>query len=227
MNQEKTGKFIRELRKKNNLSQSQLADILGVTYQAVSKWENGKNLPDMATMKQISKTFDVNIEEIINGELKQKKKKKLLLIIPLLLVIIIIIIILNTKSENFEFNELSTTSHTFSISGSVAQLNNRTSLIINKVYYNETEDETTYKNLSCKLYEEKGNTKKEISSCENGKNKTLKEYLEKVKIKMDHYSESCKMFTSSKMYIEINAKDNNKKTITYKIPLKINKDDCQ
>ncbi len=41
MNQEKFGKFIKDIRKKHNLTQKQLADKYNVTYQAVSKWENG------------------------------------------------------------------------------------------------------------------------------------------------------------------------------------------
>ena len=48
MNQEKVGKFIKKLRIDNNLTQAEFADKLGVTYQAVSKWENGKNVPDIA-----------------------------------------------------------------------------------------------------------------------------------------------------------------------------------
>ena len=45
MDQEKIGKFIKEIRIKNNLTQKDLAEKYGVTYQAVSKWENGKCLP--------------------------------------------------------------------------------------------------------------------------------------------------------------------------------------
>ena len=67
-------KFIKEIRKKNNLTQSALADKLGVTYQAVSKWENGKNIPDMETLKAISKEFNVDIDMIV-GNNKTKKDK--------------------------------------------------------------------------------------------------------------------------------------------------------
>ena len=52
MNSEKIGKFIKEIRKKNNLTQKELADKYGVTYQAVSKWENGINLPDISLIKR-------------------------------------------------------------------------------------------------------------------------------------------------------------------------------
>ena len=59
MDQEKIGNIIKELRKKNNLTQQNLADQLGVTYQAVSKWENGKNIPDIAILKEISKLYNI------------------------------------------------------------------------------------------------------------------------------------------------------------------------
>ena len=75
MDQEKIGNFIKEIRTKNNLTQKQFADKYNVTYQAVSKWENGKNMPDVALIKQISKDFNISLEEIYNGELYINKKK--------------------------------------------------------------------------------------------------------------------------------------------------------
>jgi transcriptional regulator with XRE-family HTH domain len=51
MNPEKIGQFIKEIRVKNNLTQKDLADKYNVTYQAVSKWENGKNLPDILLIR--------------------------------------------------------------------------------------------------------------------------------------------------------------------------------
>ena len=73
MNQEKIGKFILKLRMDNNLSQAKFADKIGVTYQAVSKWENGRGIPDIEMLKKISEVFDVDIDEIINGEKKKQK----------------------------------------------------------------------------------------------------------------------------------------------------------
>ena len=61
MNQEKIGNLIKEIRKKNNLTQAEFAERYGVTYQAVSKWENGKNIPDIMLLKQISEDFDTPI----------------------------------------------------------------------------------------------------------------------------------------------------------------------
>ncbi len=233
MKQEKIGQFIREIRKKNNLSQSEFADRLGVTFQAVSKWENGKNLPDMVILQKISNDFNVSIEEIINGEFMNKKKDnkfKYVLIIALvfciLMVIILILMFTNRSDDNFNFNEISTTNNEFSISGSVVYSDNRTSLIISDVSYNGKEDNTVYSKLSCGIYEDASGKKTKISSCISANDKTLKEYLESLKIKMDHYSAKCTMFVSSKMYLEIKVSDSNDTTISYKIPLEISQDDC-
>lgn len=53
MKQEKIGKFIKEKRLKKNLTQSEFANILGVTERTVSNWENGKNLPDLSLYNDI------------------------------------------------------------------------------------------------------------------------------------------------------------------------------
>ena len=68
MNAEKTGKFISLLRKEKELTQKQLADILGVTDKAVSRWETGKNYPDIELLEVISKTFNVTINELLEGK---------------------------------------------------------------------------------------------------------------------------------------------------------------
>ena len=76
LNPEKVGKFIKKLRKDNNLTQQKLADKYGVTYQAVSKWENGINLPDVTLIRQMSKDFNISIEDILDGNLITKKKNR-------------------------------------------------------------------------------------------------------------------------------------------------------
>ena len=51
---EQIGSIIKDIRKKNNLTQNEFASILGVTFQAVSKWENDKSIPDITILKDIS-----------------------------------------------------------------------------------------------------------------------------------------------------------------------------
>jgi len=68
MNQEKIGKFIQEIRKEQNMTQKELAEKLGVSINAVSKWERGICLMDISLLKPLSKLLKVSITEIINGE---------------------------------------------------------------------------------------------------------------------------------------------------------------
>ncbi|MGM9947176.1 helix-turn-helix domain-containing protein [Floccifex sp.] len=64
---------IKSLRKEKNLTQEQLAQSLHVSRQAVSNWENNRNLPDIEMLIQISSVFDVSLDELLTGkELKEK-----------------------------------------------------------------------------------------------------------------------------------------------------------
>ena len=78
MNQEKIGKYIYELRIKNNLTQKDLADKLSITSQAVSKWERGITIPDSSVLIKLSEIFTVSINEILAGEKIPKKSIKTL-----------------------------------------------------------------------------------------------------------------------------------------------------
>ncbi len=58
---------IREIRNKNRLTQEEMAQKLHVTRQAVSNWENGKNLPDLGMLVEIARTFHVSLDWLILG----------------------------------------------------------------------------------------------------------------------------------------------------------------
>lgn len=73
MNQEKTGKFIAELRKEKNMTQIDLADKLGITDRAVSKWENGRGMPDLSLLAPLCEILGVSINELLSGERLDKK----------------------------------------------------------------------------------------------------------------------------------------------------------
>jgi len=64
------GKNIKQLRLHNKMTQSQLAERLGVSSQAVSKWEKDINAPDIALLPEIAKIFGVSIDELFSGNLK-------------------------------------------------------------------------------------------------------------------------------------------------------------
>ena len=67
MNQYVTGLVIKELREKNKITQSQLADMLGVSDQAISKWETGRGYPDITLLEPIASAFHVSVTELISG----------------------------------------------------------------------------------------------------------------------------------------------------------------
>ncbi len=62
-----TKDIILELRTKNNLSQEELAEKVYVTRQAVSRWENGETVPNVETLKLLSKLFDVSINTLLGS----------------------------------------------------------------------------------------------------------------------------------------------------------------
>lgn len=65
MNQKEIGKFIFKMRMKKGFSQAQLAKMIPVSRQAVSNWELGKSLPDIAILLKLSKIFGVSIDELL------------------------------------------------------------------------------------------------------------------------------------------------------------------
>lgn len=83
MNQILIGKFIAQQRKAKNLTQAQLAEKLGVSNKTISKWENGKYMPDYSIIQILCKELDVTISELIDGKISNNdspsfKEKQLL-----------------------------------------------------------------------------------------------------------------------------------------------------
>ena len=74
MNQEKIGKFILKCRKDKKLTQTELAEKLGVTDKSVSNWENGRNMPDLSLFKPLCEILDISINDLISGEKISKDK---------------------------------------------------------------------------------------------------------------------------------------------------------
>ena len=74
MNQEKIGKYIATCRKKNKLTQEQLAEKLGVSSKSVSRWENGKTMPDVSLFQQLCKELNITINDLLSGETMNENK---------------------------------------------------------------------------------------------------------------------------------------------------------
>lgn len=230
MNQKKVGELIKKLRKDNHLTQAEFAEKYGITYQAVSNWEHGKNLPDIALLKQIADDFNVSIDELLGSEKKPLKKDNKYLIIGVIIAValIILFIIYLNKHNDFEFRTLSANCSNFKISGSISYNKDKTSIYINNINYCDTSNEKEYVKIECILYEKYNNIEKQISTSNYQSDTTIKleEYLKNVEFTIDNYDRICKMYTSDNLYLRINATDINNKTETYQIPLLLN-DTCK
>ena len=70
MDKVKTGELIRAARKAKNCTQSELADMLGVTNKAVSRWEKGQSFPDIGVLENLAHILDLKIQDIVVGEVQ-------------------------------------------------------------------------------------------------------------------------------------------------------------
>jgi len=68
MDQVKIGKFIAECRRKENLTQMQLAEKLNITDRAISKWETGKSMPDSSIMLELCDVLKISVNDLLSGE---------------------------------------------------------------------------------------------------------------------------------------------------------------
>ena len=114
MNQEKIGKFIAELRKEKNITQEQLAEKIGVTAKSISRWENGKTMPDLSLFRPLCEILEITVNDLMSGEfvnnknsinilgenivnmvsdleIKKKRKNKMLIVLFIFIFIIFIV----------------------------------------------------------------------------------------------------------------------------------------
>lgn len=225
MNQEKIGKFILDLRKQNKMTQKELADKLNVTAQAVSKWENGRGIPDIEILQKISTEFNVNIDSILNGEKGKKKiSMKYLLIILLVIILLGIVIYLLLNSKDYNFTDIKSTSNNFNVNGVAAYSADKNSIYISKIEYLDGDEEEKYVGMECTLYESHDNLEEKVSQCGSLKEekqtpKTLSELLKETEFKVENFSCTSKNIKNSNLYISINVLDTEGKITTYKVPL--------
>lgn len=76
MDQRKTGEFLKHLRKDKGLTQEQLAEHFFVSSRTVSRWETGRNMPDVDMLIELADFYDVDVREIIDGERRSENMDK-------------------------------------------------------------------------------------------------------------------------------------------------------
>lgn len=220
----KISKLIKEIRTKNNLTQQEFASMFGVTYQAVSKWENGKNIPDISILKEICKKYDLSIDEFLDTKTNKKNNKFLFIIGGLLLVIISLFFIFYDR-DSFEFKTISADCNDFTLTGSIAYDKNKSSIYISHIIYCGKENKNKYTKLIATIYESNDNINSKVSTntLVSDEGKTLEEYLKDITFNVDHYEKSCSIYKEDSLYLEIEVTPVKGDIQTYKIPLKLDK----
>lgn len=246
MDTEKIGQLIKQIRKNNHLTQKDLALKYNITYQAVSKWENGKNIPDISLLKQICDDFNIDINSFLNGdyvasnekmvkqdnESKTKilntKNKRVVLIILVLGIILTIIAVsfgyLKNKGKDFEFKTISSDCNNFTITGSVAYNDIKSAIYIANINYCGGVDDALYNSIECVLYEKNGDLENKISQVviKDEQPKKLEELLKNVSFNIDNYVHKCKEFRNHELHVEIKATRSDNQIKTYSVPLAMN-----
>lgn len=224
---EQIGSIIKDIRKKNNLTQNEFASILGVTFQAVSKWENDKSIPDITILKDISNKFNVELNYLISGKkvnINKKSffKKNMIIITVIIFIIISVCVFLFFHKHNYEFKTLNGETKDIKVTGSITYDESKSSIYLN-VDYN-ADDTQKYSYIKCTLYEKHQDILNVISEKEYLEKTpvSLKEYLKMISFVIDNYSPSCKYYKDSNLYLEISAKIDEEKSVTYKVPIKFN-----
>lgn len=220
------GKIIKEIRKNNNLTQKELADKLFVTYQAVSKWENNKSIPDIAILKKISELYNIDLNNLTITNKKQSNKLYLLIIIIILIILSSLgILYLNNHSHDFEMRTIETTCNDFNLSGTIAYNRDKTAIYISEIDYCGLNKDQIYDTITSTLYQNENNKEKIIITNKEKNNLSLNDYLKDLTYHVDNYKSTCLDYNKNELYIKIELQKKNESTITYTIPLKIN-DTC-
>ena len=147
------GQIILELREKNNMTQTQLADKLNINSNAISKWENGITLPNEENITKLNKIFNVSIDDIYNNssiDNKRNIKEHILeyfnkyfyvlvslLVILFVLFILLVLFFINNNGK-FNYYSIEKTNQEYYINGSIVEMPDRLSISLSNIYFNES-----------------------------------------------------------------------------------------
>ena len=221
MKPENISNIIKKIREDNNLTQRDLADELNVTYQAVSKWENAKGIPDISILKMISEKYNIILDNILEGNFTNKKNNKKLLLSSIILFLILcgvgLYFLIKEKNNEAYLLKLKTDCKDFTLNGVLTNNGQKSAIHISNIIYCGNEiDETIYDEIECNLYEVHSKEKKLISVYNEKSEKKLQEYLKDISFDVNNYTRICQKFDDDTILLEINAIKGNKK-VTYNI----------
>ena len=230
MNQDKISTTIKKIRKDNGLTQEAFANEFNVTYQAVSKWETGKSIPDIGTLQLICNKYDIDINELLDTPVKGNKKNNNLIYILLIVAVVLVAgtvigIDLYKNHGTFETRELGSTCKDFNINGTVSYDTNKTHIYISNIDYCGKEDNNVYKKIESTLYSiHTDGREMEMAKGDSINNITLKNYLDELKFNTS--SNTCSIIKGIQLKLVIKAYTDDNVSTTFEIPLKLGDTTC-
>ena len=230
MNQDKISTTIKKIRKDNGLTQEAFANEFNVTYQAVSKWETGKSIPDIGTLQLICNKYDIDINELLDTPVKGNKKNNNLIYILLIVAVVLVAgtvigIDLYKNHGTFETRELGSTCKDFNINGTVSYDTNKTHIYISNIDYCGKEDNNVYKKIESTLYSiHTDGREMEMAKGDSINNITLKNYLDELKFNTS--SNTCSIIKGIQLKLVIKAYTDDNISTTFEIPLKLGDTTC-
>lgn len=220
--------FIKTLRQERQITQQQLADQYGVSFQAVSKWENGRNLPELALVQRICNDYHVRVDDVLAGEYRPKRRwswRKTLVLLGIILMILAVLFYSATNLSNnvsgFEFRTLSTRCRDFELQGSISYDEHKTAVQITSVEYHGENAAEKYSRIECDLYEKNGDMIKQIAHTESN-DTTMQDFLHCIVLTADGYQRICDVYNDDNLSLVIAVTDLYDKTTIYEVPLVTN-----
>lgn len=214
----KISKVIKDIRNKNNLTQNDLANELGVTFQAVSKWERGLNIPDISILTLICEKYHYDINDLLNTNHVKKNKKIYVVLFIIIVFLLLSCIVLLLKKDDFKLSSISSVCKSYIVSGSIAYNKDKTMIIIQDINYCD-DDNKEYKSIECLLSKVEDNKTIVIDSFEKKENMTIKDYMKLVKFNVDSKKDDCNYLKNTTFKLTVNVTLDDDLEYSHDVPL--------
>lgn len=229
MDLNKVGTFIANLRKEKDLTQAKLGELLGVNDKTVSRWETGKNAPDISILNDLSEKLGISVKELLNGERNLEKdiniealkyynnrgKKRILIsaIIAILIILLLSILFFSINKYNqYKVFKVYSSNSNLNLEGIVVLNPYRNIIVLRNIEYSDynegTTDEISSKSYYVKLLSNDKIIKNEIYNFD--KEMKLRDFLETYTLYVDESlknSEDLILLDNLILYIEYKEND--------------------
>lgn len=230
MDLNKVGSFIASLRKEKGLTQVELGILLNVNDKTVSRWETGKNAPDISMLNDLSEKLDISVKELLNGERNLEKdiniealkyynnrgKKRILIfaIIAILIILLISILLFSINKYNqYKVFKVYSSNSNLNLEGIVVLNPHRNIIVLRNIEYSDynegTTDEISSKSYYVKLLSNDKIIKNEIYNFD--KEMSLRDFLETYTLYVDESLKNSEdLISLENLRLEIEYQKNDK-----------------